>query len=61
MTNITVPPTDLASDDVKKLKDTLQRGMEDEQIAEYVAKLETNLGTSINESALAQVAGDNNN
>ncbi len=61
VTNITVPPTDLASDDVKKLKDTLQRGMEDEQIAEYVAKLETNLGTSINESALAQVAGDNNN
>jgi peptidyl-prolyl cis-trans isomerase D len=61
VTNITVPPTDLASDDVKKLKDTLQHGMEDEQIAQYVAKLETNLGTSINESALAQVAGDNNN
>jgi peptidyl-prolyl cis-trans isomerase D len=61
VTNITVPPTDFASDDIKKLKETLQRGMEDEQIAEYVAKLETNIGTSINESAFAQVAGDNNN
>src|ERR1700761_7846500 len=61
VTDITVPPTDFASDDVKKLKDSLERGMADEQIAEYVAKLETNIGTSINESALAQAIGDNNN
>jgi peptidyl-prolyl cis-trans isomerase D len=61
VTDITVPPTDFASDDVKKLKDSLERGMEDEQIAEYVAKLETNIGTSINEGALAQAIGDNNN
>ena len=61
VTDITVPPTDFASDDIKKLKDSLQRSMEDEQITEYVAKLETNIGTSINESAFAQVTGENNN
>jgi peptidyl-prolyl cis-trans isomerase D len=61
VTDITVPPTDFASDDVKKLKDSLEHGMEDEQIAQYVAKLESNIGTSINESALAQAIGDNNN
>lgn len=61
VTNITVPSTDFASDDIKKLKDLLQRSLEDEQITEYVSKLETNIGTSINESALAQVTGENNN
>jgi peptidyl-prolyl cis-trans isomerase D len=35
--------------------------MEDEQITEYVAKLESNIGTTINESAFAQVTGENNN
>jgi peptidyl-prolyl cis-trans isomerase D len=61
VTNITVPSTDFASDDIKKLKDSLQRSLEDEQITEYVSKLETIIGTSINESALAQVTGENNN
>ena len=61
VTNITVPPTDFASDDIKKLRDSLQRALEDEQITEYVSKLETNIGTSINESAFAQVTGENNN
>lgn len=61
VTNITVPPTDFASDDIKKLKGSLQRSLEDEQITEYVSKLETNIGTSINESAFAQVTGENNN
>ena len=45
---------------VKKLKDTLQRGLTDEQVAQYVAKLETEIGTTINEAAFAQVTGANN-
>jgi peptidyl-prolyl cis-trans isomerase D len=61
VTDVTVPPVDMASDDIKKLKDTLLRGMTDEQTAEYVTKLETEIGTSINEAAFAQVTGASNN
>jgi peptidyl-prolyl cis-trans isomerase D len=60
VTDITVPPTDLASDDIKKLKETLQRAMSDEQVGQYVARIETDIGTSINEAAFAQVTGANN-
>jgi peptidyl-prolyl cis-trans isomerase D len=60
VTDVTVPPVDLASEDIKKLKETLLRGLSDEQIAEYVTKLESRIGTSINQSALAQVTGANN-
>lgn len=59
VTDIMVPPVDLASDEMKKLKDTLQRGLTDEQVAEYVGKLESDIGTSINQSAFAQVTGAN--
>ena len=60
MTDIIVPPVDMASDDIKKMKEQLQRGLEDEQIAQYVAKLETEIGTTINEAAFAQVTGASN-
>ena len=60
VTDISVPPVDLASDDIKKLKETLQRGLTDEQIRQYVTKLESEIGTSINEAAFAQVTGANN-
>src|SRR5665213_3067280 len=61
VTDITAPPVDFASDDVKKMKETLQRGLTDEQIAEYVTKLETEIGTTINQAAFAQVTGVNSN
>ncbi|MBU6463423.1 MAG: SurA N-terminal domain-containing protein [Bradyrhizobium sp.] len=61
VTDITVPPVDMASDDIKKMKGQLQRSLQDEQIAQYVAKLETQIGTSINEAAFAQVTGANSN
>jgi len=60
VTDISVPPVDLAAEDMKKLKDSLVRGMSDEQVAQYVAKLEKNIGTTINEAAVAQVTGANN-
>ncbi|MEA2821352.1 MAG: peptidyl-prolyl cis-trans isomerase [Bradyrhizobium sp.] len=60
VTDVTVPPVELASDDIKKLKETLLRGLSDEQVAEYVTKLEAQIGTTINQSALAQVTGANN-
>jgi peptidyl-prolyl cis-trans isomerase D len=61
VSDVTVPPVDLASDDMKKLKDTVQRAQVDEQLAQYITKLESAIGTSINESAFAQVTGANNN
>jgi peptidyl-prolyl cis-trans isomerase D len=61
VTDINVPPVDLASDEMKKVKEQLQRSLEDEEIAQYVTKLESNIGTTINEAALAQVTGASNN
>jgi peptidyl-prolyl cis-trans isomerase D len=58
--DIAVPPVDFASDDVKKLKETLQRSLTDEQLAQYVTKLESDIGTTINQAAFAQVTGANN-
>jgi peptidyl-prolyl cis-trans isomerase D len=58
--DVTVPQADLTSDDIKKLKETLLRGLSDEQVAEYVNKLEAQIGTSVNHTALAQVTGANN-
>ena len=60
VTDVTVPPVDAASEELKKLKDTLQRGLTDEQVAQYVTKIESEIGTSINQAAFAQVTGANN-
>jgi peptidyl-prolyl cis-trans isomerase D len=60
VTDVSVPPVDLASDAVKKLKETLQRGLTDEQVTQYVSKIEKTIGTTINQAAFAQVTGANN-
>jgi peptidyl-prolyl cis-trans isomerase D len=60
VTDVTVPPVDLASDDIKKLKESLRSSMTDEQIGQYVTKLETEIGTTVNQAAFAQVTGANN-
>jgi peptidyl-prolyl cis-trans isomerase D len=59
VTDVSVPPVDLASEDIKKLKETLQRGLTDEQVGQYVTKLESDIGTSVNQAAFAQVTGAN--
>ena len=61
VTDVTDPKVDFNSDDMKKLKDQLVRGLGDEQVALYVAKLEKEIGTSINEEAFAQVTGASSN
>jgi peptidyl-prolyl cis-trans isomerase D len=57
VTDITVPPVDLASAETKKLKDALVQRMNDEQVGEYVAWLEKDIGTKINQQAVAQATG----
>ena len=61
MTDVTVPPADLASDGMKTLKESLLRGISDEQLGQYITKLEKDIGTSINEDAFAQATGANSN
>jgi peptidyl-prolyl cis-trans isomerase D len=60
VTDVTVPAVDLASDDMKKLKENIQRGLTDEQIAQYITKVESEIGTYVNQAAFAQVTGANN-
>jgi peptidyl-prolyl cis-trans isomerase D len=60
VTDVSVPPVDLASDGIKKLKENLQRGLTDEQLGEYITKLESEIGTNVNQNAFAQVTGANN-
>lgn len=59
VTDIATPTVDLESADVKRLKDALQRGISDEQVSQYIAKLESEIGISINQAAVAQVTGAN--
>ncbi|MFT4120598.1 SurA N-terminal domain-containing protein [Bradyrhizobium sp.] len=59
VTDIVEPTVDAASDAVKKLKDSLDRALTEEQVASYVNRLETDIGTTINQAAFAQVTGAN--
>jgi peptidyl-prolyl cis-trans isomerase D len=61
VTDIAIPSVDMASDDVKKLRDSLERGLTDEQLAQFVNKIESDIGTSINQAAFAQVTGASSN
>jgi peptidyl-prolyl cis-trans isomerase D len=60
VTDVSVPQVEASSDEMKKLKETLQRGLTDEQTAQYITKIESEIGTSINQAAFAQVTGANN-
>ena len=60
VTDINMSQIEAASDEMKKLKETLLRGLTDEQVAQYVTKIESEIGTSINQAAFAQVTGANN-
>lgn len=57
VTDIAVPPVDLASEDVKKLTENLRRAEMEEQLGAYIAKLETDIGVSINQNAFAVATG----
>jgi peptidyl-prolyl cis-trans isomerase D len=57
VTDVVVPALDVASEDTKKLKTTLQQTLGDEQIGQYIAKLESEVGVSINQAAFATATG----
>jgi peptidyl-prolyl cis-trans isomerase D len=57
VTDITVPPLDPESSDGKQLDEVLRRSLADELLAQYVARLEADIGVSINQTALNQITG----
>jgi len=57
VTDITVPPLDPESADGKQLDEVLRRSLADELLAQYVARLEADIGVSINQTALNQITG----
>ncbi|WP_398466772.1 SurA N-terminal domain-containing protein [Tardiphaga sp.] len=59
--DISAPTVDMASDDAKKLKESLQRGLTDELVAQYITKLEQQVGTKINQEAFALATGATSN
>src|SRR5262249_22796219 len=55
VTDIVVPGLDLASDEAKRARETLNRSLSEDILAEYIARLESEIGVTINQSALSQV------
>jgi peptidyl-prolyl cis-trans isomerase D len=57
VTDIVVPKFDPSSEEAKRIIATLNRGLSEDVFAEYVARLEKEVGVTINQSALNQVIG----
>jgi peptidyl-prolyl cis-trans isomerase D len=57
VTDIVVPSLDTVSEDAKRTVETLNRGLSEDILAEYIARLESDIGVTINQSALNQVVG----
>ncbi len=55
VTGITVPTLDANSEDAKRLTEMLNRGLSEDMFSEYVARLQDEVGVTINQSALNQV------
>ncbi len=58
VTDIKTPKLDANSPDAKHIEDTVHNQLSDDLIGQYVGWLETDLGTSINPSVLAQAMGN---
>ena len=57
VTGVTLPPLDATSADAKRLDETLKRGLQDDLLGQYVSRVETDLGMTIDEAALRQAVG----
>ena len=54
VTDVTTPPLDANSPEAKHLDEVVGRQIADDVFAEYVAALEDEIGTNVNQAALAQ-------
>jgi peptidyl-prolyl cis-trans isomerase D len=55
VTDIVIPTLDVASEEAKRAQETLNRSVTEDIFSEYIARLESELGVTINQSALNQV------
>jgi peptidyl-prolyl cis-trans isomerase D len=55
VTEVTTPALDLASEEAKRLKEALNRSVSEDLLSEYIARLETEIGVSINTDAIRQI------
>jgi peptidyl-prolyl cis-trans isomerase D len=57
VTDIVLSPFANSEPEIKRIDDTLRRSFEDDLIGQYIARLESDLGASINQNALRQATG----
>lgn len=57
LTDVVTPTFDPNAAETKTLREQLQRALGDEQVAAYVARLESEIGVKINEQAFAVATG----
>jgi peptidyl-prolyl cis-trans isomerase D len=55
VTDVVVPALDAGSKEAKQITENLNRGLSEDLLAEYIAKLESEIGVTINQSALSQI------
>jgi peptidyl-prolyl cis-trans isomerase D len=61
VTAVTEPVFDAASPDAKRISDSMANAITDELLSQYVVRLETDLGTTVNGAALNQAIGASGN
>ena len=57
VTEITVPALEPESADAKRFDELLRRALSDDMLAQYVSRLESDVGVTINQAALNQITG----
>ncbi len=61
VTDIVMPSTDMNSDEVKTISQNLNRSLADDVFGQYIAKIENEIGVTINRNAVSQVVSGTSN
>ena len=56
VTDITVPSFDAASSEGKRIEESMRRSLTEDLLAQYVARVQADIGVNINMDALRRVA-----
>jgi peptidyl-prolyl cis-trans isomerase D len=57
VTDVTVPELDMASEESKRIVETLKNAYADDLLTQYITRVQSDIGVSINQTALNQVVG----
>jgi peptidyl-prolyl cis-trans isomerase D len=61
VTDIIVPKTDMSSDEVKNIAQNLNRSLAEDVFTQYITRIESEIGVTINRNAVSQVVTGNSN